>query len=145
MNRKSLLKPKKKERKNRYSVDDLKCKAIIIITGFSLLRVIRSYDPSCSVSITTKYVMSLGTVSAAVIKSHISEENQCQYYNNYHISCLSAWAMLVFILRSRRPLHLHSASSKNNNIRLEMSLQLDKSSRFGDNQYLFCSMLIMYK
>jgi hypothetical protein len=49
------LKPKKKERKNRYSVDDLKCKAIIIITGFSLLRVIRSYDPSCSVSITSYF------------------------------------------------------------------------------------------
>ena len=77
MNRKSLLKPKKREKKNRYSVDDLKCKAIIIITGFSLLRVIRSYDPSCSVNITMKYVMSLGTVSAAVRKSHISEENQC--------------------------------------------------------------------
>jgi hypothetical protein len=71
------LTQKKTKTKPIYSAGDLKCKAIIIITGFSLLRVIRSYDPPCSVNITMKYVMSLGTVSAAVRKSHISEENQC--------------------------------------------------------------------
>ena len=98
MNEQEVLfekKKKKKERKNRYSVDDLKCKAIIIITGFSLLRVIRSYDPSCSVNITTKYVMSLGTVSAAVRKSHISEENQCTT-----ITVTFPVYLLVFILLS---------------------------------------------
>ena len=91
MNRKSLIETttKKRERKNRYSVDDLKCKAIIIITGFSLLRVIRSYDPSCPVSITTNYVMSLRTISAAVRESHTSEENQCA-----KSSCLSTCDML---------------------------------------------------
>jgi len=37
---------KHKEDENRYSVDDLKCKIIIVITGYRLLTDIHGKDPS---------------------------------------------------------------------------------------------------